>query len=362
MVNLRKFLKSYKEAGALHCLLPIRRFVDERMFLTKRNQLGVVLQLVGIDDECLTETTMENYTRRIAAGWRPFDERFRIYQYLVKQDHSPLEQNLKYTDSAIAETVAKRATFLQARSQGLYTIRLFLVILLDPGALGRSQWISNRHAIRAAEAHLKRNQATLTGHVESFHRTIDDLLGLTILPKAEVFQFFRMLGNLDQETAGAEGLKYDSHVDYYIPSLPLACASEGIRIGDAELEVLSLREPPVSTCPNVLRELLAIDANFILCTEFKRVVNDKAVTTIRTAQNHFHWSQWVCDLPSIVSMVLNRGQRKNVIADKSALNDVEDLDKTLARIKNDGEYLGEFSLTVVLYGRSCHQSSRNVVF
>jgi len=48
-------------------------------------------------------------------------------------------------------------------------------------------------------------------------------------------------------------------------------------------------------------------------------------------------------------MVLNRGKRENVIADKTALNDVEDLDKTLARIKNDGEYLGEFSFTAVIY-------------
>ena len=79
-------------------------------------------------------------------------------------------------------------------------------------------------------------------------------------------------------------------------------------------------------------------------------MNDKAITTIRGAQNHFHWSQWVSDLPSILSMVLNRGKREDVIADKSALNDVEDLDNTLARIKNDGEYLGEFSLTVLLYG------------
>ena len=71
---------------------------------------------------------------------------------------------------------------------------------------------------------------------------------------------------------------------------------------------------------------------------------------MRAAQNHFHWSQWVSDLPSILSMVLNRGNRENVIADKSALNDVEDLDKTLARINNGGEYLGEFSFTVVLYG------------
>ncbi len=54
MVNLRKFLKPYKEAGALHSLLPIRRFIDDHVFLTKRNQVGVVLQLDGIDDECLT--------------------------------------------------------------------------------------------------------------------------------------------------------------------------------------------------------------------------------------------------------------------------------------------------------------------
>ena len=49
-------------------------------------------------------------------------------------------------------------------------------------------------------------------------------------------------------------------------------------------------------------------------------------------------------------MILNRGNRENVIADKSALNDVEDLNNTLTRIKNVGEYLGEFSFTVVLYG------------
>jgi len=48
-------------------------------------------------------------------------------------------------------------------------------------------------------------------------------------------------------------------------------------------------------------------------------------------------------------MILNRGKRENVIADKIAVNDVEDLDKTLARIKNEGEYLGEFSVTVLLY-------------
>jgi len=51
-------------------------------------------------------------------------------------------------------------------------------------------------------------------------------------------------------------------------------------------------------------------------------------------------------------MIVNPRNRQNVIADKSALNDVEDLDKTLAHINNEGEHLGEFSFTIVLYGRS----------
>ena len=158
--------------------------------------------------------------------------------------------------------------------------------------------------------------------------------------------------NLNPEIAASERLKHESHIDYYMPSVSLTCTIEGIRIGEAQLEVLSLKEPPDHTFPNVLRNLLAFEVNFIICSEFQRVLNDKAITTIRTAQNHFHWPQWVADIPSILSMILNRGNRQNVIADKSALNDVEDLDKTLARINNEGEYLGELSLIIVLYGWS----------
>jgi type IV secretion system protein VirB4 len=283
-------------------------------------------------------------------AWRSFDERFRIYQYVVKQDHAPIQQVELHTDPVVAETVSNRAIFLQSRSHSLYSIRLFVVVLLDPGPLDRVHGLSNRGAIRSAAAQLRRNQNTLRDHLNSFDRTVGDLLKVTFLDKADAFQFFRLLGNLDQDLAGAERLKYDSHVDHYVSTVPLACTIDGIRLGDAKLEVLSLRQPPVSTFPNVLRELLAIDANFILCSEFKRVSNEQAIATIRAAQSHFHWSQWVSDLSSILSMVLNRGKRENVIAHKSALNDVEDLDKTLARIKNDGEYLGEFSLTAILYG------------
>lgn len=350
MVNLRKFLKPYKDAGALHSLVPIRRFIDDRVFLTKRNQLGVVLQVDGVDAECLTEAMLESSTRRIAAAWRSFDDRFRIYQYVVKQSHPGFEHSNDCASPVAAETTRKRIDYLESKKPGLFSIRLFFVVLLEPGLLERKTSLRTGRVTQAAVADLQRNRAALIGHIESLQRTIGDLLGIEVLPKGEAFSFFRLLANLDPNVASAERLKYDSHVDFFLPSVCLTCTNSGFRVGEAETEILALREPPATTVPNVLCELLSLEANFIICSEFKRVLNEKAITSIRAAQNHFHWSQWVSDLPSILSMVLNRGKRENVIADKSALNDVEDLDKTLARISNSGEYLGEFSLTVLLYG------------
>ncbi len=77
MVRLKKFIKAYKQAGAFNSLLAPHRFIDEHVFLTKANQIGVVLSVRGIDYECLTESTLESHTTRAAAAWRSFDERFR---------------------------------------------------------------------------------------------------------------------------------------------------------------------------------------------------------------------------------------------------------------------------------------------
>ncbi len=151
MVNVPKFLKPYKDAGALHCLLPINRFVDDNVFLTKRNQLGVVLQVEGIDDECHTAEMLESCTRRIAAAWRSFDERFRIYQYVVKQDLHNVEPSAACCNNTARETIRRRTQFLESKEPGLYSIRLFLVILLEPAVLNsRSGFQRSRPSGRRA--------------------------------------------------------------------------------------------------------------------------------------------------------------------------------------------------------------------
>jgi hypothetical protein len=43
--------------------------------------------------------------------------------------------------------------------------------------------------------------------------------------------------------AKVEYLKFDGHVDYYMPSLLLACTRDGLRLGEARVEVLSPTSP-----------------------------------------------------------------------------------------------------------------------
>ena len=135
MVNLRKFLKPYKDAGAFHALFAPHRFIDDSVFLTKGNQFGVVLAVEGVDYEYLTEATLETYARRVAAAWRSFDERFRLYQYVIKQDHAPVAHRTDYPDPAVRQTVRDRTAYLKSKPARLYTLRLVYVLLFEPPAL-----------------------------------------------------------------------------------------------------------------------------------------------------------------------------------------------------------------------------------
>lgn len=354
MVNVSKLIKPYRDAGAANAVFAPHRFIDEHVFLTKGNQLGIVLTVRGIDYECLTEEALESYTERAARAWRIFDDRFRLYQYVLKQDRAAIDYHDDYESATVRRTVADRNEHLQSKISGLYTLQLFFVVVFEPPTItaqpGIKRTLSTKNVLRVLADVLAQSRETLVAQANSFIRNIGDLLGLQKLGQADAFHFFRLLANLDPDITAAQRLQHDSHIDFFMTSSPIVCNREGLRIGEADVEVLTLKEPPHHTFPHVLRDLLAIECNFILCSELKRVSNETAVSTIRAAQKHFHWSQWVSDIPSVLSMVLNRGKRENVIIDKSAQNDVEDLDGTLARINNGGEYLGHFSFTVILYG------------
>lgn len=324
-----------EHAGAIGELYDLDRFVTDHVFRTKPGQLGVAYKLQGIDAACLSDQTIESYSQRLAAAFRALDEDFRIYQYLVKHNGIDLAGEGPYENPAVQQTVQARCDFLKAKR--LYSIRLFLVILIEP----KSPRCSPEY---------------LLSRTASFQRSLNDLLNMQLLAKQEAFALFRLLANLDQPVAEAEALKYDNYLNHRIGSSIVACSWDGIAVDLKHVEVLTLREPPRNTFPSVLREFLLLDANFVLAAEYKREPNDNSLHAINAAQNHFKVVSTLKSGAAILGIALSklfgsteREAKADIVPDASSLANIEELQQSVVRLNNESDYLGQFCLTLILH-------------
>src|SRR5688572_30284134 len=89
MVSLRRLLRDYAEAGSVNGLLALWGFVDEHVFLTKAGDIGVVYQIRGVDYEGCDHPQRRAIVHRLEAALRLLDERYRVYQYLLKRRIEP---------------------------------------------------------------------------------------------------------------------------------------------------------------------------------------------------------------------------------------------------------------------------------
>jgi len=110
-----------------------------------------------------------------------------------------------------------------------------------------------------------------------------------------------------------------------------------------------MKEAITETKPLVLDALLKIPANFYVVTEWTPLPADKARKEVNKRRRHFNMSK-----TGFVSQMGNDATKTNprdVLVDESKQADIENLGDCL-RALGDGQSLGDFSLTIVLYGRS----------
>ena len=74
MLNLKKVLKSYRETGSLNEQVNLYGFVDPHAVLTKSGDVGVILQVHGVDYECLDGSSLDTLTKRLESALKLFDE------------------------------------------------------------------------------------------------------------------------------------------------------------------------------------------------------------------------------------------------------------------------------------------------
>src|SRR5206468_2690340 len=90
MLRLSKIVKNYKETGALNENVSVYGFLDEHVFLTKAGDLGVVLEVEGVDYECLDHKDTDGLAKRLESALRLLGTQFRVYQFLFKSAHEQI--------------------------------------------------------------------------------------------------------------------------------------------------------------------------------------------------------------------------------------------------------------------------------
>jgi type IV secretion system protein VirB4 len=367
MLRVDKVIKPWKESAALNDHVNLYGFWNETTFLTKSGDVGMVLSVPGVDYESLDRLEQEYAVKRLEAALKAFGSGFHVYQYLFKSNRPDIPF-AKYDDPIVEAAIEQRRQFFEAKRDHLYQVEIFYCILLegarsktgvgaafarlfrDPaGAVGelKAQFTSDSMKT-LLRAHIEHDVRRLDQCVQTFVRQLSDFMQIEVLNRQGQFTFFRRLLNFDDwRVAGSP--QSTQFLDYQVVNSNIEAERDHLRVGDHIVRVLTMKEAVTETRPLALDALLKIPANFRVVTEWTPLAADKARKEVNKRRRHFNMSK-----TGFVSQMGNDATKTNprdVLVDESKQADIENLGDCL-RALGDGQSLGDFSLTIVLYGRS----------
>ncbi len=156
MFRLDKVIKPWKDSAALNDHINLYGFWNETVFITKSGDLGMVLQVSGVDYESLDRAAQEYATKRLEAALKAFGPGFHVYQYLFKSNRPDIPF-AHYDDPVVEAAIEQRRRFFEAKRKDLYQIEIFYAIVLEGSR--------SKTGIRAAIAQLLRDPAGAIGEL-----------------------------------------------------------------------------------------------------------------------------------------------------------------------------------------------------
>jgi type IV secretion system protein VirB4 len=367
MLRLDKVIKPWKEAAALNDHINLYGFWNEVSFLTKSGDVGMVLRVSGVDYESLDHAEQEYAVKRLESALKAFGPGFHVYQYLFKQNR-PEIPFAHYDDPVVEAAIDQRRQFFEAKRDRLYQIEIFYCIVLEGersktgigAALGRlfsdpagaidelkTQFAGSRMK-KLLRAQIQNSFATLEQRVQAFTRQLGDFIEIKTLSQQEQFTFFRRLLNYDDWRIAGQP-QSTQFLDYQVVNSTIEAERDHLRVGDHFIRVLTMKEAIIETRPLVLDSLLKIAANFYVVTEWTPLGAEQARKEVNKRRRHFNVSKtgFIPQMGNDASQTNSR----DVLVDESKQADIENLGDCL-RALGEGQQLGDFSLTIVLYGRS----------
>lgn len=372
MRRLAQVTNDFRDAGAMSTLINLYGFVDDGVFLTKSGDLGVVLALAGVDYECLDADQREAVTRRFEVALRLWDESARLYQYVLKRNEVAWPASA-HPHPAVDVLLRRRHAFLAGKAADLYEVMLYLVVVVDARretdawslrlrrlaqapATACRDWLSTSQTVLRLDEGLEQRRQQLRHRVEAFVLQLQDTVRPRMLGRQEAFTFFRRLLNYDPVRADGARLREDTFLDYDVCDATLECHRTHLRLDDAYVRVLTLKEPPSQTFPHLFQALYEIPSNLLLVSEWQREAQGAVRREIHAKRRHFHNAK-----VSLTSYLTETSAAPGeLLVDDSAEALVRDLGACLTELTLQGRYFGQYTMTVVLYDRDPAALERSV--
>jgi type IV secretion system protein VirB4 len=373
MLRIDRLIKPWRDAASLNAHVNLYGFWNETTFLTKSGDLGMVLRVTGVDYESLDHAGQEYAVKRLESALKAFGPGFHVYQYLFKTSR-PEIPFATYENPVVQTEQGHRREFFEARRDHLYMIEIFYCIVLEgaqsnPGILNsigrlgcdprgalvtlRAQFAEGglRTLLRSE---IERGLALLQQRVQAFKNQLGDFTDIDILDQYRQFRFFRRLLNYDDwRVAGSP--KSPQFLDFQVVNSDIEAERNHLRVGDHFVRVMTMKEAIGETRPLVLDALLKIPGDFHVVTEWVPLPADKARKEVNKRRRHFNISK-----TGFISQLGNDPMKTNprdILVDESKQADIENLGECLCAL-GDGQSLGEFSLTIVLFHREMREVER----
>ena len=364
MLSLSRIFKNYNDTGSLSEQINLYGFIGPHVFLAKSGEVGVILEVRGVDYECLDDASIDGFTKRLESALKLFDENFRVYQYLFKRNNETIPYKL-YDNPIVDTAIKNRIAHLESKADTLFSLSVYYVVLHQGfqtsakfgNALAelpknpkkaladlRAHFSSQKQVVVLGQ-HVSRAQAALLQKVRSFILQVSDFLPVRMLDKQEAFRVLKRTLNFQPDKVDSAKLKHDTFLDYYLPESPIECHRGHLRVDDYYVKVLTLKEPSAQSFPLIFKRLLEVEANYYVTTEWIKEDSSKMRRVIQTKRRHFHNTK-----RSFASQVsLNDAPTQDVLLDDSKESQVRELGEGIKEIELHGNYFGQFSLTVVIY-------------
>src|SRR6202167_4542128 len=202
MFRLNRIFKNYNETGSLSAQINLYGFIGPHTFLTKTGEIGLILEVRGVDYECLDDTTIDGLTKRLESALKLFDENCRVYQYLFKRNNETIPFKT-YGNPVVDAAIRSRIAYLASKADSLFSLSVYYVVLYqgfqkperlagafamlrkDPKrALGElAEQLSTKRKVLALGKQVNEAQTVLVQKAQSFILQISDFVTARILDK-----------------------------------------------------------------------------------------------------------------------------------------------------------------------------------